>query len=540
MRLANRKIPYSFLFFSTVWGSNRNTVCASLSSEFFFLLLFFLIRTKLFKLKVIPFSSMTLWPLLQALIMAGTPVAAFQIVRPQFISSNNGSYVSEYIQPPDLQARKQATLALTETPSTTGAIATETMTAGMSYLHAASNSSSAFYVDLTIDAKAYPVLLDTGSPYLWLYSETCQSSACVENEDNLLSIDSAGLTFINTTFDLSYTQKTVASGDIVMEDEMIIANFKTHDFKFGLASEVPDIFYGYPFVGVLGLPADNSSVTGLANIVSFLFDNGDINHSKFTICIGEFESDSENAGLIFLGDTMSNLKQGEMYTSNLIKSANSHWEIVIDNVFVNDYHVPFDSMVINSVSTNYSRIGLLDSGTTSLVLPKNDALVIHSFFTNAITDGENYAIFCNSTIDIMLEISGKNWTISSDEYLGPAYSEGSSLEGYCVSNIQGMESTNDNAWILGILFMQNKYVEFDYDNQWIGLAERNESIKFVNPPDESSTVSSSQTTITTSTTTSSSTGASSTSTVSTHNSASAVFMSSWISLASLVLSLLSL
>lgn len=431
----------------------------------------------------------------QPLLLLGSAgwTAAFETLKPEFIADTNVSYVASYVSnPPRVAvARKQATLALSASSpaSSTVDIAVETMTGGMAYLQSSSEDNTAFYIDLTIDAKDYPVLLDTGSPYLWLYSDTCTSQSCINNKDNLFSDKSKGLLYMNNTFDLSYTQKTVASGEIVKEDMMIIANFKTPDFKFGLADQVPDIFENYPFVGVLGLPADNSSVTGLENIVSYLYDTGDINHSKFTILMGSYpESDTENSGLLFLGDTKENLKSGEMYTSSLIKSASSHWEFQIDSVYINDAEVSFQAMEINGLSTNQSRIGLLDSGTTSIVLPKSDAMVIHSYFQNSITDGENYAIYCNATNAISFEISGKNWTITPQEYLGPAYDTTGSLAGYCVSNIQGMESTNDNSWILGILFMMDKYVEFDYENQWIGIAERNSNIKFVQPPSGDSVV----------------------------------------------------
>lgn len=492
--------------------------------------------------------------LLQVLAICGCTARGFEVLKPQFIPIEEFSYVSNFIQQPQNQIiRKQATLALRESeeiPSLTNSIQIETMTAGMSFLQTI--DESAFFVDLTINSKNYPVLLDTGSPYLWLYSNDCKSPSCINKINDLLPSDTIGLTLLNNTFDLSYTQKTIASGEIVIIDSMIIANFKTHNFEFGLANETPDIFENYPFVGVLGLPADNSSVTGLSNIVSFLFDNGDINHSKFTICMGEFQSDIKNSGLLFLGDTKSNLKNGEMFTSNLIKSANSHWEFIIDNVFINDYKLSFDSMNINNLKSNNSRIGLLDSGTTSLVLPKNDALVIHSFFPNSITDGENYAIFCNSTNDIILEISGKNWTIPSTDYLGPKYNENSNLSGYCISNIQGLDSTNDNSWILGILFMMNKYVEFDYENQWIGIAERNNNIKFVDPPSDNNnsssllssseiiTITNTQTTLEISSTNLISNYVS-TSSLKSHNGSQIHFIfSNWIHIFSLILSLFAL
>lgn len=387
------------------------------------------------------------------------------------------------------QSISTTTTSSFSTPSSTVSIQTETMTAGMTYLYS-DDDSEAFQINITLNAKDYPVLIDTGSPYLWLYSSNCTDDSCLNKE----LFSTTGATNVNGTFALTY-DSGVASGSIY-EDEIIIAGFQVKDFEFGVANNVPALFKDYSFSGVLGLPADNASTTGLVNAVSFLSEEGDINSSKFTICIGEYDSDSENSGLLFLGSTKNSLYTGEIYTSPIIEEAISHWEFKIDSVYVDDYQISFNQLEINDELTNISRIGLLDSGTTSLVLSVADAERIHSFFYNAITDGQNYAILCNSTLNFEFEISGKNWTLTPEMYIGSTYPTNGDLNGYCVSNIQGFDSTNDGAWILGILFMMNKYVEFDYENQWIGLAERNNDIKFVNPPSNSASTLPIQTTFT--------------------------------------------
>lgn len=444
---------------------------------------------------------------------------AFNDFRPSFIDKDDSYYVSAVEKMPEYFAHhiKQQVLGNIQTSSavrnstattnssynstpasSTISIETETMTAGMTYLYS-NNQDEAFHVNITLNAKDYPVLIDTGSPYLWLYSSNCTDKACTDKE----LFDASKATKLNGTFNLSY-DSGIASGPIY-EDSIIIAGFETENFAFGVANDVPDLFTQYNFAGVLGLPADNASITGLVNAVSFLSENGDITSSKFTILMGEYESDSENSGLLFLGSTKDNLHVGEIYTSPIIEEAVSHWEFKIDNIYVDDFAIEFDSITINGESSNYSRIGLLDSGTSSIVLPLTDANKFHSFFENSITDGQNYAILCNSTLDFEFEISGKNWTLTPEYYIGSAYPTNTELNGYCVSNIQGLDSAADDAWILGILFMKDRYVEFDYENQWIGLAERNNNLKFVNAPVKSknNNTSISETTIITSSTTSS-------------------------------------
>ncbi|TID21149.1 hypothetical protein CANINC_003429 [Pichia inconspicua] len=411
---------------------------------------------------------------------------AFHAVNPSFIENNSFHYVDqqESVVQKYLSQRKQQTLLINNTtltssnytPSLTTSAQIETMTAGMTYLYS-NNNDQAFSANITLNAKDYQVLIDTGSPYLWLYGSECRDNSCKEKK----LFDPKAATQVNDdTFALSY-DSGVASG-FIYEDGIIIAGFETKSFKFGVADHVPDLFKDYQFSGVLGLPADNTSNTGLLNAASYLSENNDIKSSKFTICIGEYDSDSTNSGLLYLGSTMDSLYEGTVHTALVIDEAVSHWEIKIDNVYIDDFLITFDTIRINDQPSNHSRIGLLDSGTSSLVLPVQDANRIHSFLSRSITDGQNYAILCNTSAIFDIEIAGKNWTLSPDLYVGEAYPVESDLHGYCVSNIQGIDSVADKAWILGILFMKNRYVEFDYENRWISIAERNNNIRLVNPP----------------------------------------------------------
>lgn len=443
---------------------------------------------------------------------------AFNELRPSFIENDVAYYVSEVAtMPTQFKAQikqavlqesttsifstvKNGSIAFTQTvtskssASSTQNIQTETMTAGMSYLYS-DNNDETYFVNITLNAENFPVLIDTGSPYLWIYSSNCTDASCKGKE----LFDGSNAEQVGGHFSLSY-DSGVASGTI-FEDSIIIGGYQTNNFEFGVADTVPSLFQAYDFSGVLGLPADNTSTTGLVNIVSFLAENGIIDSSKFTICIGDYSSDSTNSGILFFGSTKESLHLGDVYTSSIITESN-HWEFKVDSVYVDDYQISFGKISIEHESTNTSRIGLLDSGTTSLVLPLDDANTLHSFFTDALTDGENYAILCDSELTFEFQISGKNWSLTPDMYIGDEYSTDSDLNGYCVSNIQGSNSTDAGTWILGILFMENKYVEFDYENQKIGLAERNNNIKFVNPSSNSSTT---QLTITSSTLTTSST-----------------------------------
>lgn len=69
-----------------------------------------------------------------------------------------------------------------------------------------------------------------------------------------------------------------------------------------------------------------------------------------------------------------------------------------------------------------------------MIIPPNYANTLRSFVPNSMTDVESYAVFRNSTFNIVLEISGKN-ALTLQMYLGKRYADSSELSGYCVSNI---------------------------------------------------------------------------------------------------------
>lgn len=344
---------------------------------------------------------------------------------------------------------------------------------GISYLYS-DETNEAFYVNAEIGSSTYPLLLDTGSPYLWIYGSNCTDTACT---GKTLYVASEASGSNQGTFDLNYNEGN-ASGTI-NSDNVTVAGIKANNFSFGVATDVPDIFQSYNFSGVLGLSANGTSKVQLENIVEFFESQKSISQNKFALCMKKYNTstDENNAGIFVIGKTHTELYEDPLYTAPTIKESSNHWEVVIDSIYIDAFKATFDSMSINNTKSSTSRIGLIDSGTTSIILTPKDAVTLHSYFTNSVSDGTQYAIYCNSTINIDLEIGGHNWTISPEEYLGESYAEDSGLYGYCVSNFQGSDVTEDGAWILGNLFLSHYYVEFNYASSEIGFADRNDNIE---------------------------------------------------------------
>ncbi len=334
-------------------------------------------------------------------------------------------------------------------------------------------NNECYFVNTTIGKKEFPLIIDTGSAYLWVYGDNCTDSAC---ENNALYTPASSESS-TSTFALAYVTGT-ASGQVV-EDNIIVNKLATtQKFKFGKADKVPDFFKNYPVSGIFGLPSNDSSA--IQSIISALYDSHAISIEKFSISLGNISNSTDypNSGIFAIGDPIKELYKGDIHYSDLIENDSHYWLIPIESVTLDSFDVNFTNPVNlgdGQANSSTSRKAIVDSGTTVLALPKQDALDLHSYFTNSITDGTNFAILCNSSFNIGLNINGHDWTIEPENYLGAKYSD-PSMAGYCVSNIQGIDSAAADSWILGAAFLKSVYAVFDVNNQQIGFATKNEDV----------------------------------------------------------------
>lgn len=384
------------------------------------------------------------------------------------------------------------------------------------------SSGLAYFVNVTVGNDVFPLLIDTGSAYLWVYGSDCNASACSGKE----LFSTSFVEKEQSTFALQYSSG-VASGD-VYEDRIIVNKLATtENFTFGVADEVPSTFANYPISGVFGLPSNNSE--NIQSIISALRDSNAISIEKFSIYLGnlntsnftdssstEYQTAMVNKGIFAIGNEINELYTGELYYNKLLSNENHYWSLGINNIYIDSYAVNFTNYEnYTGTHSHTKRSSIVDSGTTLLILPKQDALDVHSFFESSVTDGTNFAILCNSTQNITFDFGSKNWTLSPSSYLGSAYPESSIYDGYCVSNIQGLEI--NEAWILGNVFLENVYSVFDVENQKLGFAEKNSNAVIMPYSDSASvsTASGTQPTSEIATTTSSSRSSSSSSSRST-------------------------
>ncbi|KAG5354492.1 putative aspartic-type endopeptidase CTSD [Yarrowia sp. B02] len=315
-----------------------------------------------------------------------------------------------------------------------------------------------YYVNTQLGSSQaeYRMVLDTGSYYMWVYSENCTASACMKR--NRFGVDnSTTIKPTDHTYSISYTSGDI-DGDIVIDNMTLGAT--TSRTQFGTANQADPSFASFAIDGIMGLSAVDKSESNFPSLISVLKDQGQISDRVFGVSLGR--SADKTDGTLVLGDYDHAAVDGDISWAD-VQSGTALWKVQIDGAYVGGNQVDFGA----------SRNAIVDTGTTLLVMPPDDAMKFHGYIPNSQTDGKNYAMPCDSSVSVEIEVAGTKWSISPKDYIGFKYTDGSGL---CASNIQGLKTGNDGQqWILGAVFLKNVYAIFDMDKKRVGFANKKQT-----------------------------------------------------------------
>lgn len=310
----------------------------------------------------------------------------------------------------------------------------------------------------------FNLVIDTGSFYTWVYGTNCDSVEC-SLHTRFDANESTTAQTTNNNFSIAYTSGTVKG--VITKDLFSFAGFQSPQ-QFGLASVVDSSFAHFSIDGILGLPARDKSPTDFPGVVSTLYKQKLISKPIFGINLGR-GSDPNDEGSFSIGGIDQTKYTGDItYVSLNNGSSSLFWEIPIGGLFIEGY----------SIDLGGSRTAIVDTGTTLLVMPPEDALKLHGYISGTRTDGSNFVIPCNTSLQLELEFNNKKFVISPEDYVGVAYSKGENDDGsdsLCISNIQGMQFDN-NRWILGDVFLKNVYSVYDMEEHRVGFGTKSTSV----------------------------------------------------------------
>lgn len=296
--------------------------------------------------------------------------------------------------------------------------------------------------------KTVYLLLDTGSSSAWVMGSDCTSTACGSHE-TFGKADSSTLEIGSDSFEISYTTGKVSGS--IGSDMVKIGDIQV-PMSFGIADVTSDDFDNFPMDGILGLGRSNAGYGfEKPTFMEEVEDEELLTANIFGINLGR-ALDNANDGEITFGAVDDSKYEGDLnYLDTLDKGGK--WQI------------PMDDVLIDGKSASLKgRSAILDTGTTFMFLPPDDAKAMLDLIPGSSFDGEYWHIPCETTISVTLVFNNVGYQISPKDYVGESVDDGK-----CACNVVSRAPTDDETtWLLGGTFLKNVYTVYDMDKDRIG------------------------------------------------------------------------
>jgi hypothetical protein len=317
-------------------------------------------------------------------------------------------------------------------------------------------------VEMGTPPQKFLILMDSGSADLWVASEACQSQAGGDcgNHQTLGSTSSSTFVASNTPFTVTYGTGAVAGA--IITDDITIAGLQLKGHTFGVATQETADFSddSVPFDGLMGLAQSTLSQQKTATPVEALASQGLITDAITSYKISR-AADNLNDGEITFGalDTT----KFDQATLTTIPNVNTQgfWEGAMDAVTVDGTDAGLAG-----------RTAILDTGTTLIVAPVDDATAVHNLIQGSTTDGNGqFTVPCTFNQTVALTFGGTVFNIDpSDIAFQPV--NANDPTGDCISGISGGSfGTSDTEWLVGDVFLKNAYYSTDVGKNTVSLAK---------------------------------------------------------------------
>ncbi|KAF9586112.1 hypothetical protein BGW38_009563 [Lunasporangiospora selenospora] len=318
-------------------------------------------------------------------------------------------------------------------------------------------------LSLGTPAKAFNMIIDTGSSITWVASQTCTSPQCQRTKQFDCGPSSqVTCRAVNQSF-----KATFGSGDMLQGDfyqELIGIGSLTLDGIMGLASVVTHKFQNN-VDGVLGL---RFTPGGVVSFPPLIRDSIEV-LSRFR----NTSSLSENKIGLWLrrADSIATSVPGGEITFGGVNHRRFKGQITyLDTLPNTPWTVPIAGLTIGGTRINTTGVsGLIDSGTTVIIVPKNIADAINGAIPGAVTTPENGLWFlpCDGNMDIRITLGTFTVTIPYYDIAILSTSQKYRNTYYCQSSIVFITKSQISLseWTLGDSFLKNVYSVFDFGVQ---------------------------------------------------------------------------
>ncbi|KAG0004779.1 Type I transmembrane sorting receptor [Entomortierella chlamydospora] len=317
-------------------------------------------------------------------------------------------------------------------------------------------TDSEYYGSVSVGTPAQTVRLDfdTGSSDIWFPTTSCTTSAC-KSHKQFNSAKSSTYKKDGRKWTISYGDGSSASG--ILGSDMVSVGGVSVRQTIGLATSESSQFAQSPEDGLFGLGFDTiESVQGVKTFMDNAIAANALKKPVVSAYLPSVRRNGGKGGAYIFGDIDTT-----KYTGNLTYvpvTRKGYWQIAITGASY------------NNKSLKQSSQGIIDTGTTLIIIGTSAAAAVHKNIKGAVNDAEvgGWTVPCsiaNSKDTIGFTMGGKSFKVPvADLAWSPVDSAGKT----CYSGVQGGQ---DGLWILGDVFIKNNYCVFSQtSNPSIGIA----------------------------------------------------------------------
>ncbi|KAG0305941.1 hypothetical protein BGZ98_003271 [Dissophora globulifera] len=312
-----------------------------------------------------------------------------------------------------------------------------------------------YYGSVSVGTPAQVVKLDfdTGSSDIWFPSSTCTTSACKKHV-RFNSAKSSTFKKDGRSWRISYGDGSSASG--TLGSDIVNVGGVSVRQTIGLATQESSQFGSSPEDGLFGLGFNTiESVKGVKTFMDNAIAGGAIAQPVVSVYLPSVRRNGGVGGEYLFGGIDSSKFTGSL--TYVPVTQKGYWQVAIDDAGY------------NGQSLGQSSEGIIDTGTTLIIVGDDAAQAIHDNISGATNDPNNgWLVPCSlssSTDTISFTMGGTAFNVAVADL---AYEDLGDGSGNCFSGVQGGQN---DLWILGDVFIKNNYCVFSQTSSpSIGIA----------------------------------------------------------------------
>ncbi|WVW86297.1 hypothetical protein I302_108339 [Kwoniella bestiolae CBS 10118] len=305
----------------------------------------------------------------------------------------------------------------------------------------------AYTIDVNVGGVAIPVIVDTGSSAFWVPTSSCETCKQAAMTISPLIVPD-GCESQNITYGIGSAEGCYAHGAVS------IGPYKVPDVELMGVTAIDQALAssGSVLSGILGLAGETNS-DGNPTLVKAMYDLGLIKAKTVGFYLSEDESiDSE-------------ITFGDVTTS---EHADPNHKVTLQSVpnEMNLYEVTLDSLIVGSEAVSGAKTVIIDTGSSYIYIPEEDALAIYAHLPLPKTSAQGYLLPCapENPPTITFTFGGKAFDLEYKYLIG---ADVGSQDGYCwakIGSLKGMDT-----WVIGDAFLHTVYTSFDVGTKEVTL-----------------------------------------------------------------------